>query len=57
MIVTDTVSCSVYRKNFPGLEIVQSAELASGIIKAIINNESLGNLLKPFNAGEYLGVE
>jgi ribose-phosphate pyrophosphokinase len=55
MIVTDTVSCGGYRENFPGLEIVHSAELASGIIKAIINNESLGDLLQPFSAGEYLG--
>jgi ribose-phosphate pyrophosphokinase len=54
MIVTDTVSCGDYKENFPGLEIVQSAELASGVLKAIINNESLGNLLQPFNAGEYL---
>jgi ribose-phosphate pyrophosphokinase len=57
MIVTDTVSCGGYRENFPGLEIVQSAELASGVIKAIINNESLEKLLKPFNAAEYLGAK
>jgi len=54
MLVTDTVCCSAYKKNIPGLEIVQSAELASQIIKAIINNESMSNLLQPFNAGEYL---
>jgi ribose-phosphate pyrophosphokinase len=55
MIVTDTVNCGGYKENFPGLEIVKSADLASCVIKAIINNESLGKLLKPFNAGEYLG--
>jgi ribose-phosphate pyrophosphokinase len=55
MIVTDTVSCSSYKAIIPCLEIVQSADLASGIIKTIINNESLGKLLQPFTAAEYLG--
>jgi len=55
LIVTDTVSCGSYKEVFPKLEIVQSAELAAGIIKAIINHESMGKLLQPFNAGEYLG--
>jgi len=54
LIVTDTVCCSNYKKNIPGLEIVQSAELASQIIKAIINNESMSKLLRPFNASIYL---
>jgi ribose-phosphate pyrophosphokinase len=55
MIVTDTVCCSSYKENIPCLEVVQSAELASGIIKTIINNESLSKLLQPFTAAEYLG--
>jgi len=54
MIVTDTVCCSSYKQNIPGLEVVQSAELASQIIKAIVDNESMSNLMLPFNAGEYL---
>ena len=54
MLVTDTVCCSSYKQNIPGLEVVQSAELASKIIKAIINNESMSKLLRPFNAGIYL---
>ena len=53
-IVTDTVCCSKYRYDIHGLEIVQSAELASQILKAIINNESMSKLLRPFNAGIYL---
>jgi len=57
MLVTDTVCCSGYKEKLPCLEVVQSAELASGILKAIINNESLGNLLKPFSAREYLGAK
>jgi len=54
MIVTDTVCCSSYKENIPGLEIVQSSELAAQIIKAIINNESMSKLLRPFDAGIYL---
>ena len=57
MLVTDTVCCSAYKQNIPGLEIVQSAELASKIIKAIINNESMSKLLRPFDAGIYLKVK
>ncbi|GBU27934.1 ribose-phosphate pyrophosphokinase [Treponema sp. R8-4-B8] len=57
MIVTDTVCCSGYKEKLQNLEVVQSAELASGILKAIINNESLGNLLKPFSAREYFGTK
>ena len=53
-IVTDTVACSGYKQNIPGLEVVKSAELASQILKAIINNESMSKLLSPFNAGDYL---
>ncbi|MCL2766036.1 MAG: ribose-phosphate diphosphokinase [Treponema sp.] len=55
LIVSDTVSCSRYKKNIPGLEIVPSFELASQIIKAIINNESMSKLMRPFDAGIYLG--
>ena len=55
MIVTDTVCGSDFlSQHIPGLEIVHSAELAAKIIKAIVNNESMSNLLRPFNAGEYL---
>ncbi|MCL2277682.1 MAG: ribose-phosphate diphosphokinase [Treponema sp.] len=54
MLVTDTVSCRNFKDELTGLEIVSSAELASVIIKAIINNESMSKLLRPFNAGVYL---
>jgi ribose-phosphate pyrophosphokinase len=54
MIVTDTVSCSNYKQNIPGLEIVQSSELAAQIIKAVINRESMSKQLQSFNAGVYL---
>jgi len=55
LIVTDTVSCSNYKEKIPGLEIVNSAELASKVIKAIINNESMSKIMRPFDAGIYLG--
>jgi len=55
IIVTDTVSCTNYTEQIKGLEVVQSTELASQIIKAIINNESMSKLLRPFNAEIYLG--
>jgi len=55
MLVTDTVSCSSYKDRIPGLEIVQSAELSAQIVKAIINNESMSKLLRPFNASIYFG--
>jgi len=54
MLVTDTVCCSSYKQSIPSLEVVQSADLASKIIKAIINNESMSKLLRPFDAGIYL---
>jgi ribose-phosphate pyrophosphokinase len=55
LIVTDTVCChESLSKKIPCLEIVPSAELAAQIIKAIINNESMSKLLRPFNAGIYL---
>jgi phosphoribosylpyrophosphate synthetase len=54
MIFTDTVCCIDKKDRLPGLEIVQSAELASEIIKTIINNESMSKLLRPFDASVYL---
>ncbi|MDR0504075.1 MAG: ribose-phosphate diphosphokinase [Treponema sp.] len=54
IIVSDTVYCSNLSRQIQNLEIVNSAEHASKIIKAIINNESMSKLLRPFNAGIYL---
>ncbi|MDR1868927.1 MAG: ribose-phosphate diphosphokinase [Treponema sp.] len=52
-IVTDTV-CPDSLPHIKGLEIVESAEEAAKVIKAIINNETMSNLLKTFNAAAYL---
>jgi ribose-phosphate pyrophosphokinase len=54
MIVTDTVCCSSYKDQIPGLEVVDSAELSAKIIRVIINNESMSNLFRPFDAAIYL---
>jgi ribose-phosphate pyrophosphokinase len=55
LIVTDTICCSsTILDQLPNLEIVHSAELAAKIIKTIVNNESMSNLLRSFNAEEYL---
>lgn len=57
LIVTDTICCSgsFLKQNIPNLEVVGSAELAAKIIKVIVGNESMSKLLRPFNAGVYLG--
>ena len=54
LIVTDTVCCNSLLQQLPNLEIIQSAELATSIIKTILNEESMSTLLQPFNAGVYL---
>jgi len=54
IIVSDTVYCSNFSRQIQNLEIVNSAEHASRIIKAIINNESMSKLLRPFSAAIYL---
>ena len=55
MLVTDTVGCPAsLLQNFKGLDVVQSAELSAQIIKVIVCNESMSNLLKPFVAATYL---
>jgi ribose-phosphate pyrophosphokinase len=55
IIVTDTVCCSSsILRHLPKLEIVHSCELAAKIIKAIVSNESIRKLLRPFNAEIYL---
>jgi len=55
LIVTDTICCANSLPNLSNFEIVHSAGLAAKIIKAIVNNESMSKLLRPFNAAVYLG--
>jgi ribose-phosphate pyrophosphokinase len=55
IIVTDTVCCpDSLSAQIPGIEIISSAELSAQIIRAIVTNASMGKLLLPFVASEYL---
>jgi len=54
ILVTDTVCCLKSLPEHISLEVISSAEHASRIIKAIMNNESMSNLQRPFNAEKYL---
>jgi ribose-phosphate pyrophosphokinase len=53
-IVTDTVCSNALLNEIPGLEIVKSSELAAGVIKAILNNETMSKIMRRFDAGVYL---
>jgi ribose-phosphate pyrophosphokinase len=52
IIVTDTVCLS--QSAVPGIEVVPSAELSARVIRTIVTNSSMNNLLRTFDAGVYL---
>jgi len=54
VIVTDTVCCAESMNGGVALEVVPSAELSAKIIRAVLTNQSMGKLLRPFNAELYL---
>jgi ribose-phosphate pyrophosphokinase len=55
IMVTDTVSCpDTLSAGLPCIEIVSSTGLAAQIIRTIITNSSMNQLLQPFDAGAYL---
>lgn len=55
IMVTDTVFCpECFIDDLPNLEIVPSTELSAEIIATIVEDQSLGKLLEPFNVEEYL---
>jgi ribose-phosphate pyrophosphokinase len=54
LIITDTARAFVDLSEIPNLEVVPSAELSARIIHTLMINESMGELMKPFNAEEYL---
>jgi ribose-phosphate pyrophosphokinase len=54
IIVTDTVGTSTFTGINPRIEIVPSADLSSRIIRTLFSNESMGTLMIPFNAENYL---
>jgi ribose-phosphate pyrophosphokinase len=55
VIVTDTVGPSSFSETYPRLEVVPSAELSARIIRNFFTNESIGKMLRPFDAEKYLG--
>jgi ribose-phosphate pyrophosphokinase len=54
VIVTDTVGTSAFSETIPHLEVVPSAELSAKIIRYVVSNESIGKLMRPFEAEKYL---
>jgi ribose-phosphate pyrophosphokinase len=54
IIVADTVGTSAFSETIPFLEIVPSTELSARIIASLLTNESIGKLLRPFDAEKYL---
>jgi ribose-phosphate pyrophosphokinase len=54
IIVADTVGTLSFPETIPNLEVVPSAELSSRIISSLITNESIGKLMRSFNAEKYL---
>jgi ribose-phosphate pyrophosphokinase len=54
IIVADTVMASAFPGIKPHIEVVPSAELSARIIRTLVTNESMGKLMIPFNAENYL---
>jgi len=54
IVVTDTVGTSAFSEIIPRLEIVPSAELAAKIIRYVMTHESIGKLMRSFDAEKYL---
>ena len=54
IIVADTVDSSGFAGINSRIEVVPSAELSARIIRTLILNESMGELMDPFNAEKYL---
>jgi len=54
IIVTDTVGTSAFPEMIPRLEVVPSAELSAKIIRSIMTHESIGKLMRVFEAEKYL---
>jgi len=54
IIVADTVGASTFSETIPRLEVVPSAELSARVIHRFVTNESIGKMLRPFDAEKYL---
>jgi len=54
IIVTDTVKTQAFQEMIPRIEVVPSAELSARVIHILMTNKSMGRLMVPFNAENYL---
>jgi ribose-phosphate pyrophosphokinase len=54
IVVTDTAGTSAFSEIIPRLEVVPSAELSAKIIRYMMTNESIGKLMRQFDAEKYL---
>ena len=54
IIVTDTIGTSAFPEAIPNLEVVPSAELSAKILSSLVSNESIGKMMRTFNAEKYL---
>jgi len=54
IIVSDTVGTSAFSETIPNLEVVPSTELSSRIITGFLTHESIGKLMRAFDAEKYL---
>jgi ribose-phosphate pyrophosphokinase len=52
IIVTDTVHCAG-NSAIPNLEVVPSAALSARVVRTVVTNSSVAQLMKPFNAEAY----
>jgi ribose-phosphate pyrophosphokinase len=54
IIVADTVGTSTFSEVIPRLEVVPSAEMSAKIILSLLTNESIGKMMRAFDASKYL---
>jgi ribose-phosphate pyrophosphokinase len=54
IIVADTVGTAAFSEIIPNLEVVHSAELSAKIIHRLLANESIGKMMRVFDAEKYL---
>ena len=54
LLITDSVCPISFRDKLPFFEVVSSAELSAQLIRTLVTNEPMSELMKSFNAEEYL---
>ena len=54
VVVTDTIGTSLASETIQCLEVIPSAELSARFITGLITNESMGKVMRPFDAEKYL---